>query len=121
MPKLNAFSNNACAASSFSMEQKRVPEPKPMQETISPVLPRRRFGSELAAPHDCSAAPSTTAAVVVFRNSRRDQRIFMIAPFWLADAKWHSEHLNPTRSLAVNPHDYALSLLSIGPADPMNI
>jgi len=44
----------------------------------------------------------------------------MIAPFWLADAKWHSEHLNPIRSLAVNPHDYALSL-SIGPADPMNI
>jgi len=44
----------------------------------------------------------------------------MIAPFWLTDAKWHSEHLNPIRSLAVNPLDYALSL-SIGPADPMNI
>jgi len=36
----------------------------------------------------------------------------MIAPFWLADAKWHSEHLNPICRLAVNPHDYALSLLA---------
>jgi hypothetical protein len=59
-----------------------------MQEIISPVLPNRRLGNELAAAANAfSVAPRTTAAVVVFRNSRRDQRIFMIAPFWLADAK----------------------------------
>jgi hypothetical protein len=40
-----------------------------MQETISPVLPRRRFGSELAAAAVAlSAVPSTTAAAVVLRN-----------------------------------------------------
>src|SRR5882757_518299 len=100
MPKLNAFSNNACAASSFSMEQKRVPEPKPMQETISPVLPRRRFGSELAAPHDCSAAPSTTAAVVVFRNSRRDQRVFIVAP--VRSRGFYHGHHNPEHDGNVN-------------------
>jgi hypothetical protein len=64
------------------MEQKRVPQPKPMQETISVVLPSRRFGSAFfVAPQDFSAAPSTTAAVVVFKNSRRDQRVFMRSPF----------------------------------------
>src|SRR4030095_12158165 len=63
------------------MEQKRVPEPNPMQETISPVFPRRRFGSNATcgavAPSAFSAAPQTIAAVVVFKNSRRDQRDVM--------------------------------------------
>jgi len=41
--------------------------------------------------------------------------------FLVGGREMHSEHLNPIHSLAVNPHDYALSPLSIGPADPMNI
>src|SRR5215212_11271884 len=81
MPRVKARSSSAWAASSFSMEQKRVPEPKPMQETSSPVLPRRRFGNELeAAARVFSAVPSTTAAVVVLRNWRRDQPDFMLPP-----------------------------------------
>src|SRR5262245_2529273 len=63
------------------MEQKRLPEPNPMQETISPVRPRRRFGSEaIEALNAFSAAPNTMAAVVVFKNSRRDQRDFINVP-----------------------------------------
>jgi len=53
-----------------------------IQETISPVLPKGRFGRELpAAASAFSPVPSTTATAVVFRNSRRDHRVFMIAPF----------------------------------------
>jgi hypothetical protein len=52
-----------------------------MQETISPVLPRRRFGSaekgDAVAPNAFSPALNTTAAVMFFRNSRRDQRDFI--------------------------------------------
>src|SRR5947209_4309097 len=70
------------------MEQKRAPEPNPMQEIISSVFPRRRFGSAdcdglaLSAP---SVAPSAIRAAVLFRKSRRDQRDFIRAPFlpWL--------------------------------------
>ena len=59
-------------------------EPEPDEETISPVLPRRRFG-RAGCRSTCtkrfSAAPKTIAAVVVFKNSRRDQRDFMLTPF----------------------------------------
>src|SRR4030095_1462282 len=70
------------------MEQKRVPEPKPMHEIISPVFPRRRFGSagcDGLAPSAPSAAPSAIRVAVLFRKSRRDQRDFIRAPFlpWL--------------------------------------
>src|SRR4029453_4560958 len=66
------------------MEQKRVPEPKPMHEIISPVFPRRRFGSagcDGLAPSAPSAAPSAIRVAVLFRKSRRDQRDFIRAPF----------------------------------------
>src|SRR4029077_7299682 len=119
MPKSNAFSNSACPASSFSMEQNRVPEPKPMQETISPVLPRRRFGRELAAPHDCSDAPSTTAAVVVFRNSRRDQRVFIAAPFCSQQRIYHG-HQYPEHDGNVNTfltrHHFSSGAARLGPS-----
>src|SRR5215467_12879942 len=68
------------------MEQKRVPEPKPMQETISPVLPRRRFSSaesDSEAPNAGFATASTTPEVALIINSRRDQRDFIKAPFLL--------------------------------------
>src|SRR5213594_2356488 len=60
-----------------------VPEPKPTIETISPVLPSRRFGSEFAlpAPSAMSADSNTMRAAVLFRNSRRVQPGFMIPPF----------------------------------------
>src|SRR5512134_503431 len=80
MPSAKARSSSACAASSFSIEQNRVPEPKPMQDTVSPVLPRRRRGSELLAALDFSTLPSRTAAAVVLRNERRDQPVFMVPP-----------------------------------------
>jgi hypothetical protein len=55
-----------------------------MIETISPVFPRRRLGSNggggAVAPSAFSAAPNTMAAVVVFKNSRRDQLDFIEAP-----------------------------------------
>src|SRR5437879_3030382 len=70
------------------MEQKRAPEPNPMQEIISSVFPRRRFGSancDGLAPSAPSVAPSAIRAAVLFRKSRRDQRDFIRAPFlpWL--------------------------------------
>src|SRR4029077_18374773 len=70
------------------MEQKRVPEPKPMHEIISPVFPRRRFGSadcDGLAPSAPSAAPSAIRVAVLFRKSRRDQRDFIRDTFlpWL--------------------------------------
>src|SRR5215475_8633736 len=67
------------------MEQNRLPKPNPITETISPVFPRRRFGSNatfgVVAPSVFSAAPKSIAAVVVLKNSRRDQRNFIVAPF----------------------------------------
>src|SRR5262245_43401 len=65
------------------MEQKRVPEPKPIQETISPVFPRRRLGNadcDGLAPSAASAVPSAIRAAVLFKKSRRDQYDFMSAP-----------------------------------------
>src|SRR5215813_9593782 len=65
------------------MEQKRLPEPKPMQETISPVFPRRRLGNadcDGLAPRAPSAVPSAIRAAVLFKKSRRDQYDFMSAP-----------------------------------------
>src|SRR6266511_964571 len=95
MPRLKARSSRPCAASSFSMEQKRVPEPKAMQEIISPVFPSRRLGNEVAAaPKALSAAPSTTAAVVLFSTSRRDQRVFLTATFQSAPSE---RYIHPTR------------------------
>jgi hypothetical protein len=56
-----------------------------MQEIISPVFPKRRFVSEVdcngLAPSALSSAPSAINAPVLFRNSRRDQRDFIKAPF----------------------------------------
>src|SRR4051812_26977762 len=53
--------------------------------TISPVLPRRHFGSERAAAATAvSAAPSTTVTMVGLRNSR-EQRVFMICFFRFAE------------------------------------
>src|SRR6266511_1272771 len=100
MPRLKARSSRPCAASSFSMEQKRVPEPKAMQEIISPVFPSRRLGNEVAAAPKALSAPSTTAAVVLFRKSRRDQRVFITAPF---QSEPSERYLNPNRSTDAIP------------------
>src|SRR6266511_1411790 len=109
MPRLKARSSRPCAASSFSMEQKRVPEPKAMQEIISPVFPSRRLGNEVAAaPKALSAAPSITAAVVLFRKSRRDQRVFIIAPFrslYISARELQSIRLSDLILVQFNPPD----------------
>src|SRR5215467_1186794 len=65
------------------MEQKRAPEPNPMQETISPVFPRRRLGNadcDGLAPSAPSVVPSAIRAAMLFKKPRRDQYDFMSAP-----------------------------------------